>query len=86
MSIVARMQLVMAVIERFGFESVGSVDVTEEKAVILIHENAEFFKVVSEFKEQQIEGYGALLTRMEAEVDGVLLVAYKHQYEIGTAS
>ena len=86
MSIVARMQLVMAVIEQFGFESVGSVDVTEEKAVILIHENAEFFKAVSEFKEEQTEGYGALSTRMEAEVNGVLLVAYKHTYGTSVAS
>lgn len=86
MSIVARMQLAIAVIEQFGFESVGSVRVEGDCAEILLFENAEFYKAAPTFIEIPVEGHDTLVARMETKVNGVLLIAYKHRGEMETAS
>ncbi|MER2008787.1 MAG: hypothetical protein ABS939_15145 [Psychrobacillus sp.] len=86
MSIVARMHLAIAVVEKFSFESVGEISVSEEKAVILLHENAEFYKAAPVFEEAPIDGGGTIIARLTAEVNGVRLVAYKHSYEMDFAS
>ena len=86
MSIVARMQLATAVIEQYNFESVGNVRVDEKGAEISLHENAEFYKVSTNFKEFPIEGNEIVETRMEVVVNGVTLVAYRLKGEMSVAS
>lgn len=86
MSIVARMQLATAVIEQYGFESVGQVSIGEKGAEILLYENAEFYKVSANFKESPVEDSEIFEARMEVVVNGVTLVAYRLKKETSVAS
>lgn len=83
MSIVARMQLAMAVVEQFGFESVGQIHVEGKYVEILLHENAEFFKAASDFEETPVD-HENIEARLTAKVNGVKLVTYK--WKLVTAS
>ena len=86
MSIVARMQLAMAVIEQFGFESVCEVNVKCAGVTILLDENAEFFKAATNFEERSLGENSSFAARMETVINGVTLVAYRLKSETSVAS
>lgn len=86
MLIVEKMQSATAIIEEFGFESVGQIIVDDRKVEILLHDNAEFLKAAPHFKEEPVKGGGNIAARLTAKVAGVSLVAYKHIYDMSDAS
>lgn len=85
MSIVARMQLAMAVIKQFGFESVIRVTVDDGRPEILLLDSNEFYKVGQDYKSLPTSS-SHFSARMEAEIDGVLLITFKPAEEMSVAS